>query len=420
MRGKRRKLTELSIQALESWSNSEANSNKNAPFQVIDFFCGAGGMSLGFAAFGKVKKSFRIIGGCDINSDALKTFQRNFKAPGIQEDIRNLASDENLLKDFLTKLDGYDAKKPLIILGCAPCQGFTSHRKKNWDEEDERNSLISAFATVAVKLNPVCIVMENVPEMLSKKYWNYFLAAKKIFTTAGYTLNQNIHNAAAFGVPQERFRSLVVAMRKNFISPEPLLTSESFVTVRQAIGHLPPVEPGVAHPQDRLHRSAGHRASTIETIKAVPKDGGSRPSGVGPPCLDKVKGYYDVYGRLSWDKPSITITHYARNPASGRYVHPEQNRGLTIREAALLQSFPVGFEFEGSIDAIYKQIGEAVAPRFACAVAANIFVELQSSPPNEIEQANSAQSITTPVSSSYSSVIAGIKQKRRKNDLQLY
>ena len=127
--------------------------------------------------------------------------------------------------------------------------------------------------------------------------------------------------------------------------------------------------------------------------------------------MDKTKGFSDVYGRLSWDKPSITITHYARNPASGRYTHPEQDRGLTAREAALLQSFPVGFEFTGKSDDIYRQIGEAVPPMLASAVAANVLVELLSSVPNEEELAEGPESITEPVSSSYSSVIAGIKTR---------
>ena len=140
MRGKRRKLTELSLKALERWRSSKTNASGNAPFQVLDFFCGAGRMSLGFAAFAKVEQSFKIIGGCDINADALATFQHNFKAPGIQQDIRDLALDEKLLQEFLAKLDGYDPKRPLIILGCAPCQGFTSYRKKNWDEEDRANA----------------------------------------------------------------------------------------------------------------------------------------------------------------------------------------------------------------------------------------------------------------------------------------
>ena len=114
---------------------------------------------------------------------------------------------------------------------------------------------------------------------------------------------------------------------------------------------------------------------------------------------------------MYWDKPSITITHYARNPASGRYTHPEQDRGLTAREAALLQSFPNGFEFTGKSDDIYRQIGEAVPPLLSSAIAANILIELLSTEPTADELSASPQSIDEPVSSSFSSVIAGIKMK---------
>ena len=129
--------------------------------------------------------------------------------------------------------------------------------------------------------------------------------------------------------------------------------------------------------------------------------------------MDRVKGFSDVYGRLYWDKPSITITHYARNPASGRFTHPEQDRGLTAREAALLQSFPNEFEFTGKSDDIYRQIGEAVPPMLSSAVAANVLIELLSIEPNDDEIALSPQSINEPVSSSYSSVIAGIKMRNQ-------
>lgn len=389
---------------------------KNAtipPYQVIDFFCGSGGMSLGFAALSKVIPIVEIIGGCDINSDALSTFQGNFDAPGINLDIRELVDNDAALAEFLSKLPRYRKRRPTIVIGCAPCQGFTSHRKKNWHIDDHRNTLIGAFASIAVKLKPDCIVMENVPEMLSKKYWSHFSEANSIFSEAGYFVSQAIYNAASFGVPQDRFRALVVAMRKPFLLPTPQIKDPyQFKTVRDAIGKLPQVDPGEVCSSDPMHRSASHRKSTLETIRAVPKDGGSRPPGVGPKCLDRVRGYYDVYGRLAWDRPAITVTHYARNPASGRYTHPEQDRGLTMREAALLQSFPNGFIFNGTFDSVFKQIGEAVAPMFSAAVASTCLIEMLSSHPDENEQAESIVPITEPVSSSFSSVIAGLKMAR--------
>lgn len=381
------------------------------PIQLIDFFSGAGGTSLGFAALNMVIPAFKMLGGCDINKISAETYSHNYGTPLFNEDITALAYEEGRLDKALDEI-GYDKNKPTVLIGCAPCQGFSSHRKKHWNEEDDiRNSLIMAFAAIVEKVDPEVIIMENVPEFLSKRYWRYFSAAKKQYEKQGYIVKEAIYNAASFGVPQDRFRSIIIGMKKEFVLPVGYLQPKEYRTVRDAIFHLPAVAAGVADPTDPMHKSASHKQSTIDVIKQVPHDGGNRPAGVGPECLDKTKGFSDVYGRLSWDKPSITITHYARNPASGRYTHPEQDRGLTAREAALLQSFPVGFEFTGKSDDIYRQIGEAVPPMLASAVAANVLIELLSSIPTEEELAEGPESITEPVSSSYSSVIAGIKTR---------
>lgn len=387
-----------------------ATTYKDNPIQIIDFFSGAGGTSLGFASVNSVIPAFKMLGGCDINAISAQTYSRNYDTPLINEDIRSLAHDPQKLHELLIRI-GYDPQKPTILIGCAPCQGFSSHRKKHWNEEDVRNSLVIAFAEIVEQIKPDAIIMENVPEFLSKRYWHYFSAAKNRFEKNGYTVKQNIYNAAMFGVPQERFRSIVIAMKKEFLMPVGILEPSEYKTVREAIGDLPPVPAGVADPTDPMHKSAAHKESTLEVIRQVPHDGGSRPAGIGPKCLDKTKGFSDVYGRLYWDRPSITITHYARNPASGRYTHPEQDRGLTAREVAILQSFPNGFEFTGKSDDIYRQIGEAVPPLLATGVAVDVLVELISSQPTTEQLLENPEPIEKPVSSSYSSVIAGIKTK---------
>jgi len=382
-----------------------ANDGK---FQVIDFFSGCGGMTAGFAALAKlIPGSFKFLAGVDINEDAVQSYFRNFGAPALTKDIRKLTKPEEL-RVFLKDV-GYDPKKPLIVIGCTPCQGFTSHRKKNWDERDPRNDLVSIFARIAVQLNPECVVMENVPEMFSDKYESYYQSAKRIFKDAGYIVYQKVYNTAAFGVPQERFRLLSMMMKKDFLLPEEIYNREQFLTVKDAIGDLPKIAPGERILRDAYHVSAKHKPETIKVIQSVPKNGGNRPKGIGPKCLDKVKGFSDVYGRLNWDRPSITITQYARNPASGRYVHPEQDRGLSIREVSRLQSFPDDFLFVGKFDSIFKQIGEAVPPKFSCAVASNVLIELISAAPNA-EQAEAQKNYTLkPVSNSYASMIAGVK-----------
>ena len=409
----KRSLVKMTQESLASFLPLTREAYFNNPIQVIDFFSGAGGTSLGFAALNNVVPAFKMLGGCDINRVSAETYSRNFGTPIICEDIVRLANEDRALEELLDTI-GYDSNKSTVLIGCAPCQGFSSHRKRHWDKEDDvRNSLVMAFASIVRKIMPDVIIMENVPEFLSKKYWHYFSAAKKCYEQLGYTVKEQIYNAASFGVPQDRFRTIVIGMKKEFLLPEGFLKPSEYRTVRDAISKLPTVAAGIADPNDPMHKSAAHKKSTIDVIKQVPHDGGSRPEGIGPACLDRVKGFSDVYGRLYWDKPSITITHYARNPASGRFTHPEQDRGLTAREAALLQSFPNEFEFTGKSDDIYRQIGEAVPPMLSSAIAANVLIELLSIEPNDDEIALSPQSINEPVSSSYSSVIAGIKMRNQ-------
>lgn len=407
-------LVKLSQQKLKDFSPMQRKSYSDNQIQLIDFFCGAGGTSLGFAAVNEIIPAFNFLGGCDINKASADSYAHNYGTPIINCDVRDLAKNKKSLIELLDRI-GYDNSKPTILIGCAPCQGFTSHRKKHWNEEDDiRNNLVNVFAEIVSYIQPVAFVMENVPEFLSNRYWRYFAAAKARYEEDGYIVKERIYNAAAFGVPQERFRSIIIGMKKNFLLPEGYLNPSDYKTVREAIGNLNPVPAGVADPLDSMHKSAAHKKSTIDVLKQVPHDGGNRPVGVGPACLDRTKGFSDTYGRLYWDRPSITITHYARNPASGRYTHPEQDRGLTAREVALLQSFPNGFEFIGKSDDVYRQIGEAVPPLFATGIAANILIEIISSEPTEKELEDSPKSIEEPVSSSYSSVIAGIKIKRKE------
>jgi len=400
--------------ALHDFSPLEVGSTQKNPFQILDLFSGAGGMSLGFAATNRVYPLFHFLAGCDINAVSASTYSKNYGTQTICDDILKIAETPGSIRTFMDRI-GFDNAKPTIIIGCAPCQGFSSHRKKHWaDEEDSRNSLAIAFSRIVAEVMPDVFVMENVPEFLSNRYWKYFAQVKEVFCEAGYTVKQNIHNAAEFGVPQERFRSIIIGMKKSFLLPEGFIEPPEYKTVRDAIEGLMPLKAGERDNTDALHRAVTHKTSTIDVIRKVPHDGGNLPEGEGPACLSKVNGFSDVYGRLYWDKPAITITHYARNPASGRYTHPEQDRGLTAREAARLQSFPDGFVFDGKSDDIYRQIGEAVPPLLSCGIAVSLMIEYLSSEPTEVQTKSSADIIDAPVSNSYSSVIAGIKNTRRR------
>lgn len=372
------KLFNKGKETLSQWKPQKERTY-GAVFDVIDFFCCGGGMSLGFAS---LREYFHILGGIDINSTSLKTYELNYATPVLNADITTISPESNVIQQtFKLKRN-----RPLVIIGCAPCQGFSAHRKKDGDKpEDERNTLIGYFSDIAVNLNPDFVVMENVPDILTGKYKNHYEEAKKIFTQNGYYVVQRVYNAAGFGVPQARNRAIIVASKsKGFEFPDEFLTEENYATVRDAIADLPQVDARCQTATiDKYHRCSVHKQSTIEVIAQVPHDGGSRPKGVGPKCLDMVNGFSDVYGRLSWDKPAVTITQYARNPASGRYSHPEQDRGLTIREAARLQSFPDGYIWNGSLGEIFKQIGEAVPPLLALAIATQIALTIKNQENNE-------------------------------------
>ena len=185
---------------------------------------------------------------------------------------------------------------------------------------------------------------------------------------------------------------------------------------REAIANLPPLEAGQICSTDPMHRTSNHRRSTVEILKRVPADGGNRPVGVGPECLDRARerhgGYTDVYGRLAWDRPSVTVTARCRTPSCGRFAHPEQHRGLSIREAALLQGFPADFVFEGNFDEKFKQIGNAVPPLVAKQFAEHIVRQLMGL--QTTLQTSSETDVIAPVGPGFAVTINGIKRRREK------
>lgn len=341
---------------------------------VVDVFCGCGGTSAGFKILSGLQPFYRLAGAIDINLEAGNSYERNLGIRPLHSDLAKIVRSKSGIAEIRKKF-GLTGKRPLVLVGCAPCQGFSAHRKKD-KRVDPRNSLVVDFAVMAVSLRPDVVVMENVPELLTGKYRSLYDAAEEKLLAAGYSVQSHLVNMAEYGVPQKRIRAVVLAFKAPFRMPRGHLNQNGYVSVRSAIGDLPKLVPGTPCPSDSFHVTASHRPSTISVIRQVPKDGGSRPKGVGPRCLDKVNGFYDVYGRLRWNDPAITITAYARNPASGRYVHPEQNRGLSAREAAVLQGFPRWYEFTGSFDEWFSQIGNAVPPMYAVRLAAHILGEL--------------------------------------------
>jgi len=377
------------------------------PIAVVDMFSGCGGMSAGFHAVNSLLPLYRLHRAIDIDRIANSTYAANLGLTPLQADIHQLAR-----RRPMALADAIGAPKtPWVLIGCAPCQGFSSHRNAE-GRGDPRNSLFVDFARVASALHPDAVVVENVPELLTDAYWPFVERARRMLERAGYYVHLSVHSMAEYGVPQQRYRALMLGLRKRFMPVQGFMERTSFRTVRSAIGHLPRIAAGERLAADPMHYTASHRESTIEVIEAVPRDGGNRPPDVGPACLERARrkqgrgAYDDVYGRLHWDRPSITITAYARNPASGRFVHPEQHRGLSIREAALLQGFPSGYAFAGTLDERFRQIGNAVPPAFAAYLALHVAGELLAAEPTN---AVFDRGISAPVGASFSRMIPALK-----------
>jgi len=393
----------------------KALRSPSGPIDVIDMFSGCGGMSAGFLAINGIFPTYRLALAVDIDDDANRTYEQNLGIRPLNLDLAGLARKKSMILDLVASARS-GRENPLVMIGCAPCQGFSSHRNAE-GKLDKRNSLFVSFAQIAAISKPDIVVIENVPELLTDRYWPLVKEARRILKRGGYQTLLRVHDMAEFGVPQNRYRAVMIGMKKTFKMPKGFLSREKYKTVREAIGHLPSIRAGEVKRDDPMHFTANHRASTIETIMAVPTNGGNRPHDAGPECLRRAKdkqgraAYEDVYGRLWWDKPAITITAYARNPASGRFVHPEQHRGLSVREAALLQGFPRDYCFEGGFDSRFRQVGNAVPPVFATYLAGHLLSEL-----SREDVVTDERGIEAPVGPSFSRLIPALKAGHRRLD----
>jgi len=354
---------------------------------VVDFFCGAGGTSWGFANTRQSHLTFRVLGGIDIDKVALASYSRNVNAPGIECDIRELANEPSRLEDLFPDLLARTTE-PLVFIGTPPCQGFSAHRRKD-DRLDARNDLVLAFASLVVRFRPDVFVIENVAETLSGRYDDYFTKARDLMGDAGYHIAQGVLDLSLFGVPQRRRRAVVLGSLKPGLElPTPVLSADQAPTVRRAIAHLEEIASGETSADDPLHRAPDHTQRILDKIHRIPADGGDLRDLGKQEQLDchsrmesrKSKGFSDVYGRLRWDSPSVTITAKCSTPSTGRFLHPTQHRSISVREAAILQGFPQNYQFEGPFVNQYRQIGEAVPPIFARALAWQVLDHLRPAP----------------------------------------
>lgn len=339
---------------------------------VVDFFCGAGGTSWGFLRTRQSHLEYAIHGGIDIDPFALASYEANLQRPGIECDVRSLADEPEQLLSLFPDLDPH-VSRPLVFIATPPCQGFSAHRKKD-ARDDPRNDLIIAFAKVLSHFLPDAFLLENVPEMLGGKYSTYYEEAEAVFLRAGYSLRKGVVDLSRFGLAQRRRRAIVLGSLSGPIDlPQPVFEANEVRTVRDAIGHLRPLDAGETDPDDPWHRAPAHTERILEKIRMIPADGGDRRSLGRADQLQchqdmdegAATGFTDVYGRLRWDAPSVTITAKSSTPSTGRFLHPDQHRNISLREAAILQGFPQDYEFCGPFTHQYRQVGEAFPPSFA-------------------------------------------------------
>jgi len=331
-------------------------------YLAIDLFSGCGGLTEGLRQAG-----FRVIAGAELRPEARKAYLLNHPGVHLFEDVR-LVSRDAIGKEKLLN-EGLD-----LLAACPPCQGFSSLRTKNHlrPARDERNNLIFEVLRIAKELMPRAILVENVPALLENYRLKRFQAELR---KLGYKTNKGVLDAADFGVPQRRRRMIFIAVLGDQKPPLPESTVSKKVTVRDVIEGLPRWNAKDAPP---LHRWRQHFSEAVKNrIKKTPKNGGSRrhlgkDQQLG--CHQRSKGFNDVYGRLSWDKVSGTITRSCHNPSKGRYLHPSSNRALTLYEAMLLQGFPKTYVLptDGGIEKTASLIGEAFPPPFAKAQAEHI------------------------------------------------
>jgi len=327
--------------------------------KVFDFFSGCGGTSCGFEQAG-----LDIVLGLDFDKDAAQTYRENFpKAAFIEGDIRAL--QPNALDPWMSR-----RTNPVLFCGCAPCQPFSKQNRQR-TKVDPRKSLLTEFGRFVEHWLPEYVFVENVPGMQRVKGDSGPLAKfKNLLRRLGYRFDVKVLPALWYGVPQTRERLVLLASRGSEIAL-PLAThgpgKKPFTTVKDWIGNLRPLSAGETDSKDPSHRAASLSTINLERIASTPEGGGRKdwPVNLLLDCHKDHNGHTDVYGRLAWNKPAAGLTTRCISYSNGRFGHPEQDRAISVREAACLQTFPIKFAFSGNLNSKAKQIGNAVPPLMA-------------------------------------------------------
>jgi len=340
---------------------------------AVDLFCGIGGLTYGIKQSG-----INVVAGIDIDSTCKYAYEENNDSIFINKGIEDVKKEEILSL--------YPDNSVKILMGCAPCQPFSNYslRYIKKGPKDGKWKLLYYFADLIRELQPDVISMENVPQLIKTSVFSDFV---ECLETMGYHVNWNVVNCAEYGVPQSRNRLVLLAsVFGNINMIDPTHHEGTYVTVENVIANLPKIKDGETSIEDPLHRASKLSKLNKERIKK------SKPGGTWKdwdkslqlPCHKKEtgRGYSSVYGRMKWEQPSPTITTQFYGYGNGRFGHPEQDRGLTMREGAILQSFPPDYKF---IDSKHPQtnkqigvhIGNAVPVKLGEAIGKSIIEHLK-------------------------------------------
>lgn len=341
--------------------------------EAIDLFCGVGGLSCGLACQG-----VRVVAGFDIDPACEYPYTANHpSAKFVEIDVGALKGEQ------LNALWSPGAVR--LLAGCAPCQPFSTYANTATVDKAKWR-LLKEFARLVDECAPDLVTMENVPRLNGTAPFKAFLRALK---RGKYSVAYGVLNAADYGAPQQRRRLVLVASRLGPVTmPEPTHKSaDQWVTVRQAVGHLPKLSDGEACDQDPLHVASTLSPLNRKRIRASKPGGTWRdwPQDLVAECHKRESGRHSagVYGRMEWDRPAPTMTTLCNGYGNGRFGHPEQHRGITLREAAIFQSFPNDYRFmqKGggmSVKTTARLIGNAVPPKLGEAVARSLYAAIGS------------------------------------------
>jgi len=341
--------------------------------RAIDLFCGVGGLTHGLEQSG-----IEVIAGIDIEESCRIPYEANNKAKFILKDIKEISSQE--IESYYP--EDTDIK---VLVGCAPCQPFSSysHRYKGSDVSESKMDLLNYFGKFVAEIQPDLVSMENVPQMASNPVFDDFLY---VLDKNGYEVDWKVIYGPDYEIPQNRKRLVLIASKLSKINIiPPLRNKTNYVTVRDIIGDLPQIKAGEFDENDPLHMSRNLSDLNLKRIKQ------SIPGGTWkdwdpellPNCYKKESGqsYKSVYGRIDWDKPSPTITTQFIGFGNGRFGHPEQDRALSLREGAMLQTFPRNYKFyhgkPASMVKISTQIGNAVPVKLGYVIGKSIIKTLE-------------------------------------------